>query len=121
MGAETAAWRYYGRPLSEMSLAEYATLAVLPNAPALIHPNRNRSQLKEKRNMLLAKLVEKGSLSLDELELFQEEDIPNRLRALPQNAMHLLNAFIKEFPNQNRFISYIDRPIQQKPEHYSTL
>ena len=38
IGLETAAWRYFGRSASELSWAESATLAVLPNSPALIHP-----------------------------------------------------------------------------------
>ena len=54
IGLETAAWRYFGRSASELSWAESATLAVLPNSPALIHPGRNRKQLKEKRDRLLA-------------------------------------------------------------------
>ncbi len=48
VGIETAAWRYFGRSASDLSWAESATLAVLPNSPALIHPGRNRKQLKTK-------------------------------------------------------------------------
>ena len=62
IGLETAAWRYFGRSASELSWAESATLAVLPNSPALIHPGRNRKQLKEKRDRLLASLQKKGIL-----------------------------------------------------------
>ena len=49
IGLETAAWRYFGRSASELSWAESATLAVLPNSPALIHPGRNRKQLNLKQ------------------------------------------------------------------------
>ena len=38
IGIETAAWRYFGRSAADLSWAESATLAVLPNSPALIHP-----------------------------------------------------------------------------------
>ncbi|MEG1587305.1 MAG: transglycosylase domain-containing protein, partial [Bacteroidales bacterium] len=40
VGAEAAAWRYFGHSVNNLSWAESATLAVLPNAPALIHPGR---------------------------------------------------------------------------------
>lgn len=33
VGIETAAWRYFGRSAAELSWAESATLAVLPNSP----------------------------------------------------------------------------------------
>ena len=42
VGLEAAAWRYFGRPAGELSWAESATLAVLPNAPASIHPGKAR-------------------------------------------------------------------------------
>jgi len=37
VGIDAAAWRYYGRPAHKLSWGEAATLAVLPNAPALIY------------------------------------------------------------------------------------
>ncbi|MDA9225422.1 transglycosylase domain-containing protein, partial [bacterium] len=38
VGIDAAAWRYFGRPAGQLSWAETATLAVLPNAPSLMHP-----------------------------------------------------------------------------------
>lgn len=40
VGLEAAAWRYYQRPPHQLSWAESATLAVLPNAPSLIFPGK---------------------------------------------------------------------------------
>src|SRR5690606_14605936 len=57
VGLDAAAWRYFGRAPAQLSWAETAVLAVLPNAPALIHPGRNRAQLLDKRNNLLDKLA----------------------------------------------------------------
>src|SRR5690349_15816508 len=56
VGLEAACWRYFGRDTKQLSWGEAAMLAVLPNAPALIHPGRNRAQLKAKRDALLDKL-----------------------------------------------------------------
>ena len=60
VGLEAAAWRYFGRPAGELSWAESATLAVLPNAPASIHPGKARDQLLAKRNRLLERLHRRG-------------------------------------------------------------
>src|SRR5687768_10050725 len=63
VGLEAACWRYFGRDPQELSWGEAALLAVLPNAPSLIHPGKNREQLKTKRDWLVDKLVEVGKRS----------------------------------------------------------
>lgn len=40
----------------DLSWAESALLAVLPNAPSLIHMKRNRERLREKRDRLLDRI-----------------------------------------------------------------
>lgn len=59
VGLEAASWRYYNREPSQLSWAESATLAVLPNAPRLIYPGKNQQKLLAKRNRLLKKLLGK--------------------------------------------------------------
>ena len=58
VGLETASWRYFGIPASELSWGQSTALAVLPNAPSLIFPGKNENILKEKRGRLLLKLFE---------------------------------------------------------------
>ena len=66
VGVEAAAWRYFGRPAAELSWAESALLAVLPNAPSLMHPGRNREQLQAKRDRHLVALRNAGVLSVED-------------------------------------------------------
>jgi len=91
VGVEAAAWRYYQRPAEELSWAEAATLAVLPNSPALIHPGRNRDALRAKRDRLLDTLVEQGHLPADDAELAKLEPLPGAPRPFPRLAPHLLH------------------------------
>ncbi|MDR3141073.1 MAG: penicillin-binding protein 1C [Tannerellaceae bacterium] len=90
VGIETASWRYFGRSAADLSWAESATLAVLPNSPALIHPGRNRRQLKEKRDRLLKILNNKGVLDDTEYGLSCMEPLPEAPLPLPDEAPHLL-------------------------------
>ena len=90
VGLEAAAWRYFGRPAEDLSWAESAMLAVLPNAPALIHPGRNREILLEKRNFLLDKLQSKGVIDEIECELAKDEPLPDKPLPMPDEAYHLL-------------------------------
>lgn len=90
VGIEAAAWRYFGRPAEDLSWAESAMLAVLPNAPALIHPGRNRDALQQKRDFLLDKLQAKGIIDDIECELAKDEPLPDSPLPMPDNAYHLL-------------------------------
>lgn len=96
VGLEAASWRYYGRRPDQLSWAETATLAVLPNSPALIHPGRNRQTLFEKRNALLEKLWRNGTIDSATCALSSAEPLPDKPHALPQEAPHLLHRFRQE-------------------------
>lgn len=96
VGLEAASWRYYGRKPDQLSWAEMATLAVLPNSPALIHPGRNRQTLFEKRNLLLEKLWRNGTIDSATCALSSAEPLPDKPHALPQEAPHLLYRFRQE-------------------------
>lgn len=117
VGLNTAAWRYFGRPAHQLSWSESALLAVLPNAPSLIHPGKNRSQLLRKRNRLLKKLLTKGFIkdTLD-YELSLLEPVPQKPMALPNTAPHLLSRLIvanKNTPTK----STLSRHLQKKVAH----
>lgn len=91
VGLDAAAWRYFGRNARQLSWAETATLAVLPNAPALIHPGRNRDALLAKRNRLLDILFQENVIdSLTNL-LSKREPLPLKPLPLPEAAPHLVS------------------------------
>ena len=96
VGLEAASWRYYGKSPKQLGWAEAATLAVLPNSPALIHPGRNRQSLFNKRNRLLDRLILRGVLDKTTGELAKEEPLPEQPLPLPQAAPHLLDRAFKE-------------------------
>jgi penicillin-binding protein 1C len=96
VGLDAAAWRYYGRDADKLSWGEMATLAVLPNAPALVHPGKNREVLLKKRNALLDKLLAAKKIDTSSCSLAKLEPLPGAPIALPQFAPHLLQRFKKE-------------------------
>jgi penicillin-binding protein 1C len=112
VGIESASWRYFNRSSSQLSWAETATLAVLPNSPGLIHLGRNRDKLEAKRNFLLKKLYRKGIIDKTTCELSMLEKIPNRPYILPNYAPHLLSKLKRE----GKLITNttIDYDLQQK-------
>lgn len=115
VGLDAAAWRYYGHPAEELSWAEAATLAVLPNAPAMVHLSRSRQLLLDKRNRLLSQLYKKGILDTSSYELALSEPLPQEPLSLPQTAPHLVNYFYKE-RNGEYVQSTIDKGLQLQAE-----
>jgi penicillin-binding protein 1C len=95
VGIEAASWRYFGRKSKDLSWAETATLAVLPNAPSLIYPGKNQIRLLKKRNRLLKKLVESNIINQITYELALLEELPQKPYRLPQITPHLLQKIDK--------------------------
>ncbi|HEY0045709.1 MAG TPA: penicillin-binding protein 1C [Flavobacterium sp.] len=95
VGLEMASWRYFNLQPHQLSWAETATLAVLPNAPSLIYPGKNQQKLLMKRNALLRKLYEKHVIDKMTYELAVLEELPQKPFDLPQTAPHLLQQVAK--------------------------
>lgn len=111
VGIEAASWRYFGHPAAELSWGEAAVLAVLPNAPSMIHPGKNREALRGKRNRILQRLLESGAIDSLACTLACEEDLPEEPLPLPRHAPHLCDYFYRFNPGQ-RIRTTIDLDLQ---------
>ncbi len=125
VGLDAAAWRYFGRPPYELSWAEAATLAVLPNAPSLIYPGKNKQLLLEKRNRLLDELAKRGTIDSLTCTLARSEPLPDKPYPLPMHTTHLLGRAGQSYQGQ-RIRTTIDPYLQEKAAHivnthYQTL
>jgi len=116
VGLEAACWRYFGRSPDNLSWAEAATLAVLPNSPSLIHPGRNRDALRRKRDNLLHRLYLEGAIDSLAWALGTAEPVPTVPRSLPRYARHLLGRIQKKGGRQQRTTSTIDFALQRRVE-----
>lgn len=116
VGLDAAAWRYFGHSAEELSWAEAAMLAVLPNAPAMIHLSKSRQSLLNKRNRLLKQLRERKIIDSSTYELAISEPLPDEPHSLPQIAPHLVSRFYQE-RNGKYSVSTIDRGIQSQIEN----
>jgi penicillin-binding protein 1C len=122
VGLESASWRYFGRDTKLLSWAECASLAVLPNAPALIHPGRNRERWKAKRDGLLLRLYDRGYIDRENYELAVMEPLPEAPQTLPNKAPHLLERLTRERPGQKGQSSVqgrLQREIQDMADRYA--
>ena len=62
-GVETAAQRYFGKPVTDLSVAEAATLAALPKAPERYNPRRFPERAVQRRNTIIELMRRAGKVS----------------------------------------------------------
>jgi len=115
VGLDAAAWRYFGHSANQLSWAESATLAVLPNAPAMLHLSKNRDALREKRNRLLKRLLDEKIIDETSYDLALSEDLPGEPIPLPQIAPHYVS-YAYQTHKGEQITSTIDKDLQIRIE-----
>jgi penicillin-binding protein 1A len=67
-GVADAAWVYFSKPVTELTLAEMATLAALPPAPSEYSPFINKEIAQERRNVVLRRMQKNGYITEGEAD-----------------------------------------------------
>lgn len=75
-GVEAASQTYFKKPVSELDLAESATLAALIRAPYRLSPyGKNKDDLLARKDYILDRMAREGYLSLNQLKEAKEEKL----------------------------------------------
>ena len=113
VGLEAAAWRYTGKSSADLTWAEAAALAILPNSPAFVFPGRNQEILKTRRDDLLKRLHEREYIDSLTVVLALDEPLPGEPKSLPSKAPHLTDHFFMN--NRGEMIrTTIDPALQER-------
>lgn len=83
-GINGAATYYFNKPVAQLSKAQMAFLAAIPNNPSLYDPLRHFKYTKKRQERLLDKLVEKSVLSKNEADKLKKEKIVIKLKKKKQ-------------------------------------
>ena len=67
-GVEAAALTYYGKSISDLSLAQLAMIAGLPKAPSTFNPIINPQRALSRRNWILGRMLKLGYIGKDEYQ-----------------------------------------------------
>ena len=113
IGIEAASWRFFGKSAENLSWAEAALLAVLPNSPGLLHTEKNRDKLQAKRDKLLLSLLENKLIKTATYESAKAEIIPRRPRKIANIAPHLLQ-FLQKTKGPKLYKTTLDQKTQEK-------
>jgi penicillin-binding protein 1C len=115
-GVEAAAWAYLGKPAARLSRAEAALLAVLPQAPSRLRPDRNADAARRARDKVLDRMAELGAWTPAEVHDARIESVAARALQPPLSAALLAERLHAERPASRRIVTTIDAELQRALE-----
>lgn len=77
-GVGAAAQVYFGKDIKDLTLAQMATIAGLPQAPSVLNPISNLPRSQQRRRIVLARMLDEGYISQAEFQQAAGEDIKAR-------------------------------------------
>lgn len=116
-GYQAASLRYFQKMPNQLSWAQSASLAVLPNAPGIVSPSANKKLLLTKRNLLLKKLLDKTVIDSATYSLAINEPIPQKAYPFSITAPHLTQKIQSQYGNRNIVETTINKKIQTHIEY----
>ena len=84
-GFSSASQIYFGKPLKDVSIAEAAMLAGLPQAPSAYNPVRNPKRARVRQLYIIDRMVENGFITPQQAEVAKAEEIKLHRGALDDN------------------------------------
>ena len=100
-GVADAAWVYFSKPVGDLTLSEMATIAGLAPAPNVFSPAENPDTAKQRRNLVLQRMLEDGFITAAEKQkaisepLKVKTSLPKRLNI---QAPYFISYIQKELP-----------------------
>lgn len=104
-GAQAAAFTYYGKRLSDLSLAQLAMLAGIPQAPSAGNPLNGPERALNRRNLVLRRMLEQKSINQADFEAAQAAPITASLHG---RDLDVPAAFPAEWVRQQLVSRYSD-------------
>jgi penicillin-binding protein 1C len=115
-GVEAASFGYLGKPASRLSDAEAALLAVLPQAPSRLRPDRHPQAARAARDKLLQRLALLGDWSAQRAGDARREPVLARRLSTPMLAPLAAERLRRQFPRAARIDATLDAELQRRVE-----
>ncbi|KFA23645.1 penicillin-binding protein, partial [Xanthomonas vasicola pv. musacearum NCPPB 4394] len=115
-GVEAASWAYLGKPATDLSQAEAALLAVLPQSPSRLRPDRHPEAAQRARDKVLDRMVELGVWSRAQVHDARIEPVVTRSLKPPLLAALLAQRLHSAQPRAARIVTTLDVELQRTLE-----
>jgi penicillin-binding protein 1C len=115
-GVEAASWAYLGKPAKRLSHAEAALLAVLPQAPSRLRPDREPAAARDARDKVLDRMATLGIWTAAQVHDARIESVVARTLEPPLSAALLAERLRSAKPGERRITTTIDIELQRALE-----
>ncbi len=115
-GIGAASWSYFGKQPKALTRSEAVLLAVLPQAPSRLRPDRFPERAKQARDKVLDRLAEYQVWPNDLIEQVRRDEVWVYPRKAPQLAPLLAYRLKQQYPNEDIIHSTIDVSLQYNLE-----
>ena len=110
-GVRAASLSYFGKPASQIDLAEAALLVALPQSPVKQRPDRHAIAALKSRDKVLTRMVEEGVISAGDARIAMKEGVPFARQAMPLSAPHLTDRLVRT-NKSTRIVTTLDANLQ---------
>ena len=114
-GVGAASWAYLGKSPAQLSYSEAALLAVLPQAPSRLRPDRWPGRAESARNKVLARMETQGVWSAKQVRESREEPVWLAPRQMPQLAP-LFSRMMLGKSRDDKIVTTLDAALQRQLE-----
>ena len=115
VGYSGAIKMYFNKEVKDLSYAEAALLAVLPNSPGILNLKKNNDKLETKRNRLLKTLLDRKLIDERQYKFSLLEKFPNKIYYYEKKAPQF-SIFVKNKYHEKVINSTLDYNLQKKLE-----
>lgn len=117
VGIEAASRIYFDKSAADLTLAEAALLAGLPQAPSRFRPDRNMPAARKRMEYVLGRMQANGFISRDQQAEALLQPLVVRRHARPFVAPHFCNLVLGRNPDgSGEHVTTLDRNLQQRVE-----
>ncbi len=100
-GIEQASQAFFGKPASDLNLAESALLAGLPKSPTRYNPFLNYDRARSRQRVVLSRMVQVGYISRDEAERAASDELRLQARATEKRTgSYYLDVVLKQLEDR---------------------
>ena len=117
-GVEAASWAYLGKSAGRLSRAEAALLAVLPQAPSRLRPDRHPEAARSARDKVLRRLHDEGVWTAAQVREASIEPVVARSLRAPLAAALLAERLHQQQPRARRIVTTLDANLQRAAEDH---
>ncbi len=109
-GVGAAAQVYFGKQVDQLDLGEMALIAGLPKAPSTLNPLHSLTRATQRRNLVLARMLERGYINTEEYQQSSQQPLVARYHRVNNlvDAPHLAEMVRQEMVSRFGEAAYTD-------------